>query len=267
MQFLSPLSWVGGKTKADKFISSFFPNKIKRYVELFAGSAAIGLRLMFNDKVDEVILNDINSDLMTFWNDVKTNNIINKYPKFNSVEEAKNIYNSLPKFGKKGWETLFQNRLGWSGRENTTFSITRYELKYYDCLDRVKLCEYLLNKYNAILENKNYFEIIKIYDDKNTVFYLDPPYYIANVSAMYKHYKFDYEELLYFLKNIKGKFILSLNNCEYIKNLFSNFFQIEWEKIYDMKHKNKLIELGQELLIMNFKPNISEQLKLFKECD
>ncbi|WP_424527090.1 DNA adenine methylase [Spiroplasma endosymbiont of Glossina fuscipes fuscipes] len=170
MQFLSPLSWVGGKTEADKFISSFFPNKIKRYVELFAGSAAIGLRLMFNDKVDEVILNDINSDLMAFWNDVKTNNIINKYPKLNSVEEAKNIYNSLPKFGKKGWETLFQNCLGWSGRENTTFSITRYELKYYDCLERVKLCEYLLNKYNAILENKNYFEIIKIYDDENTFF-------------------------------------------------------------------------------------------------
>ncbi|WP_253301583.1 hypothetical protein [Spiroplasma endosymbiont of Phyllotreta cruciferae] len=46
---------------------------------------------------------------MTFWNDVKTNNIVNKYPKFNSVEEDKNIYNSLPKFGKKGWETLFQN--------------------------------------------------------------------------------------------------------------------------------------------------------------
>ncbi|WP_253301584.1 hypothetical protein [Spiroplasma endosymbiont of Phyllotreta cruciferae] len=51
--------------------------------------------------------------------------------------------------------------LGWSGRENTTFSITRYELKYYDCLERVKLCEYLLNKYNAILENKINLKLLK----------------------------------------------------------------------------------------------------------
>lgn len=268
MQFLSPLSWVGGKTKADKFICSFFPLKFKKYIELFAGSCAIGLRLMFENRIcEQIILNDINTDLMIFWNDVKNNNIINHYPKFNNIDETKNIYSSIPKFNKKGWETLFQNRLGWSGRENTTFSVTLYELKYYDCLDRVKLCHYLLNKNDVILENKNYLEIIKEFDSKDVFYYLDPPYYIKNISSMYKHYKFDYEELLRCLKKIKGKFILSLNNCEYIKELFKDFYQIEWEKIYDMKHKNKLIDLGQELLIMNFKVNKFEQLALFKECD
>lgn len=262
MQFISPLLWVGGKTMMIKEVLKYFPNKIIDYIEPFIGSGAVGFRLMFDNKINgKIIFNDINKDLITFWQDVKHNNIIKYYPKFNTIEEAKIIYQSIPKFNKKGWELLFQNRLCWSGRENTSFSITRYNLKYYDCLDRVKICEFLLNKYEVIILNQNYLEVIKNFDSDTALFYLDPPYY--NVCQnLYKHEKFDHQELALICKKIKGKFILSLNNCDYIKDLFKDFYQVEWEKVYHIRNKNKLAEMGQELLIMNFNPKIFKQLEM-----
>lgn len=243
---------------------AYFPNEIEIYVEPFMGSGALGFRLLYEKRIKKLcIFNDINADLINFWNDVKNNNIIDHYPNNLTMEKAKAIYQEIPKFGKKGWQYLFQNRLGFSGRENTSFSETRYKLKYYDCLNRVKLCEKLLNENNTKIYNKSYQEIIKEYDSEKTLFYLDPPYYdIACIKYLYKHSAMNFNELLEICKSIKGKFILSLNNHPKVKEMFKDFNIYEWEKVYHMKAKNKNSKIGEELLITNFQPKLLQQ-KLF----
>ncbi|WP_338970058.1 DNA adenine methylase [Spiroplasma endosymbiont of Labia minor] len=264
MQFISPISWVGGKTKADKFIASFFPKKIGKYIECFAGSCAVGLRLLIENRITGyTIFNDLNQDLITFWNDVKNNNIINQYPKFKTEEEAKEIYSTIPKKNKLGWQMLLQNRLSFSGKENSTFSTTRYNLKYFDCLTRVKFCEELFKQNDVTFTNLDYKKIIALNDSSETLFYLDPPYFIPNIKDLYKHYEFDFNELLAILEKVKGKFILSLNDCDYTRNLFKQFHIITWEKRYDFRGKNKN-KLGKELLITNFVTKIKyKQITLF----
>jgi len=57
--------------------------------------------------------------------------------------------------------------------------------------------------------NMDAIYIIKLFDDKDTFFYLDPPYPGTN-QGHYKGYTYeDYERLLNALYDIKGKFILS----------------------------------------------------------
>ena len=88
MKFISPLSWVGGKSLNNQEIIKYFPENINNYVEPFAGSLSIGLQLMLNNRIkNKVVVNDINTDLITFWQDCKNNQILKHYPNFNSESE------------------------------------------------------------------------------------------------------------------------------------------------------------------------------------
>jgi DNA adenine methylase len=43
------------------------PNRPTRYVEPFAGGAGVGLRLLFDEYADEIVLNDLNAGIAAFW--------------------------------------------------------------------------------------------------------------------------------------------------------------------------------------------------------
>jgi DNA adenine methylase len=43
------------------------PTKPTRYVEPFAGGAGVGLRLLFDEYADEIVLNDLNTGIVAFW--------------------------------------------------------------------------------------------------------------------------------------------------------------------------------------------------------
>ena len=53
------------------------------------------------------------------------------------------------------------------------------------------------------------------------------------------------------LKNIKGKFMLSYNNCELVRKLYKDFHIKEFKAKYSLNNAVKRKE-STELLIMNF---------------
>lgn len=68
---------------------------------------------------------------------------------------------------------------------------------------------------NAIILNKDVFEVLKIWDEDNTLFYIDPPYLhltrAAGATDVYEHEMTEEQHinLLHFAKNAKGKVIIS----------------------------------------------------------
>ena len=63
------LKWAGGKYKLVPFIETHIPTKKrKRLIEPFSGSAALSLSLDF----DRYLLNDINTDLIVLFSNLKT---------------------------------------------------------------------------------------------------------------------------------------------------------------------------------------------------
>ena len=70
MAFLSPLRYPGGKGLLLDFISSVIQDTIggeTRYVEPFAGGAAIALGLLSRRVVDRVTIGDLDPSLAAFW--------------------------------------------------------------------------------------------------------------------------------------------------------------------------------------------------------
>lgn len=75
--FLSPLRYPGGKGRLGPFVAELIRSQAdppSRYVEPFAGGGGVALRLLVDNVVDTVVLNDLNPGISAFWRTVFTDN-------------------------------------------------------------------------------------------------------------------------------------------------------------------------------------------------
>jgi len=102
---------------------------------------------------------------------------------------------------------------------------------------------------NTTILNKDALKVIEKYDSPKTFFYLDPPYENLKQND-YKNY-IDPQELYNVLKNIKGKFLLSYNDSENIRNIFKEFdkhqIKTKYSRTQYIKERPKT-----ELIIKNY---------------
>lgn len=69
-RYLSPLRYPGGKGRLARFVARLLERQSPRptrYIEPFAGGAGVGLRLLVDEHVDEIIVNDLNPGIAAFW--------------------------------------------------------------------------------------------------------------------------------------------------------------------------------------------------------
>ena len=209
----------GGKSAvAEKIVELIPPHRI--YVEPFAGGAAV----FFNKpKVEVNVLND------------KDPEIAFAYRFIQSINEEK--IEKLKQFKLIGSESLFKSLLNLKPKNDVErfyrfIYLTRFSYnnkrKYFSTSDTGKklnvdkLLELKDKLKDVKIYNKNYREIIKEFDSKDTLFYIDPPYLNWGKSE----FKFDLEnwkELIETLKGIKGKFVLSFGKDPQLKELVSEF--------------------------------------------
>lgn len=70
MRWLSPLRYPGGKGLLGDFVGSLIADCHPRptcYVEPFAGGAGVGLRLLYDEHVESIVLNDLDPGIAAFW--------------------------------------------------------------------------------------------------------------------------------------------------------------------------------------------------------
>jgi DNA adenine methylase len=91
-----------------------------------------------------------------------------------------------------------------------------------------------IDQYKALLKpttivSKDYLQVLKDYDSPTTFFFLDPPYEVEAEQKFkegyYKNSIIDYEKMRDALKQLKGKFLLTINNSKYISDIFKDFNQ------------------------------------------
>ena len=74
------------------------------------------------------------------------------------------------------------------------------------------------------IERQDFETFIKHYDNKGTLFYIDPPYWGNEIDYGKGVFtRADFERLRDCLTGIKGRFILSLNDVQPIRDLFKDF--------------------------------------------
>ena len=238
----APIGRFGGKSKLKLRLIEMFPKDYDTYVEPFVGAGNV---FYATPKVENEIINDKDKDMYTIHKGLQNNgeyiekNIPRTYSK-TTFEKLKNksdvislIYKYKSSFYSKG-KNFDVSREG----EKIATNFKDYEPR----LKGVKIL------------NQDYATIIKKYDSSKTFFYLDPPYESSTGKEGVSDYKDVVmpEDVFKSLQGLKGKFMLSYNDSENIKKIFSKY------KI--RKIKTKYTGIGKtggtrektELLITNY---------------
>src|SRR3989338_3655171 len=121
----SPLRYPGGKA----FLFPFFDKMIEEqglknltYIEPFAGGAGAALALLFSEKVDKIVINDLDKAIYSFWKSAifSSGKFIKKIHStpitIKERQRQKAIYNN-PRSNQfnLGFATFFLNRTNMSG--------------------------------------------------------------------------------------------------------------------------------------------------------
>ena len=76
---------------------------------------------------------------------------------------------------------------------------------------------------NTIIENKDFEALIRQYDRENAFLYCDPPYFMTEDHYEVEFPKEDHVRLRDTLAACLGKWMVSYNDCEYIRNLYDGY--------------------------------------------
>nr|WP_245410080.1 DNA adenine methylase [Bartonella tribocorum] len=98
--------------------------------------------------------------------------------------------------------------------------------------------------------NLSWERVVELFDAPNSLFYLDPPYLVK--KKRYSSGNFvedDFVSMAKVLKGIQGKFVLSLNDCDAVREIFKDFDFLEVDTVWTAGMAKKT--LRKELLIRN----------------
>jgi len=76
---------------------------------------------------------------------------------------------------------------------------------------------------SVVIENKDFENLIKIYDRESAFFYCDPPYFNAEDYYDVEFGTADHERLKECLSGTKGLFLLSYNDHEFVRELYKDY--------------------------------------------
>ena len=126
----------------------------------------------------------------------------------------------------------------------------------WECSHRLK---------NVVLENKDFESIIAAHNDPQTVVYCDPPYYEAECYTV-EFPRSDHQRLHDALAKHKGFAVVSYNSCDYIRELYEDFFIHEVERPNSQSKKENSIY--REYIMTNYDPRrFAPQMSFFGDYD
>ena len=249
------LAYLGGKSKLAKTITDMMPEH-KCYCEVFAGAAWVYFQ---KEPSRGEILNDINGELTNLYKIVKHHlPELARYFKTELIsrEEFNRLKAVEPKYltdVQRAARYYYILRHSFGARiEHPSFSCSSYGAARMDLENISKVLEAAHNRLNrTIIENMDYSKIITRYDGPDTLFYLDPPYYGGeNDYGKGLFERDDYQRIANILKQIKGKYILSINDKPEIRELFQNSNIREVTVGYSASVTSRI--KASELLITNY---------------
>ncbi len=148
---------------------------------------------------------------------------------------------------------LYLQRTAFGGKvAGQTFGTSPTRAAHFDLTKVVPMLEAIHDRLASVtIECLPWADCISKYDRPGTLFYLDPPYHgCENDYGKDMFNREDFAAIAKQLSDIKGRFILSINDVPEIRQLFSKFTIIEAPTTYQLpgNHNGKLVT---ELVITN----------------
>jgi DNA adenine methylase len=244
----SPLRYPGGKTRAVKIITKYFPKDITEMCSPFFGGGSIELYMAANGM--RVYGADIFKPLVEFWQCALNtpNALANTVQKYYPLRKKSfyELQQTQTKFETKlDRAAIFYvlNRSSFSGITLSGGMSPNHPRFTKFAIQNLRTFK---NK-NIIMQHMDFRDAIA--QHPHMFLYLDPPY--ATNNALYgkdgnAHKYFDHLALHDILKQ-RNNWILSYNDCVYIRILYAGFHikKLQWQ--YGMTKKKK----SREILIFS----------------
>lgn len=213
----------GGKTRLLPKILPLiaaFPHTV--FCEAFCGGAAV---LLAKPPSAREIINDLDAELINCFRQVR-DHLPEVYRRLKAIPDSRAWFSEQLSANyrteiDRAAAFLYLNLYSFSGN-NTSYGPRRSgNISRFDLLRRFALFRKRLDAVS--LESIDALECIRLYDSRETLFFLDPPYTTGDCGAYDVFSGMDMTLLANLLVDVKGKFVLTVDDTPMNRALFSRY--------------------------------------------
>jgi DNA adenine methylase Dam len=271
MNLKTPLRYPGGKSRALKFLTQYFPERIQAYCEPFLGGGSVAIWVSQNIPDATVLVNDAYYPVFNFWRmlqrEGKTMSMrledIKRSTEHDPDEQRRVYKQSQEWMHQEELDPLtsamafyIANKCSFSGLATSSFSQQAYDGNFTINSIR-KLPEYQELIQHWDITNLDYSLICNDSYDLDFLF-LDPPYDIK--SFLYgrdgdKHKGFDHDKFKNQIDKLQTKFMITYNANPKLIDLYKTYHCLQWDLKYTMRSTGTYRQDQKdrkELLITNY---------------
>lgn len=283
----TPVSRVGNKTAILNILYALFPLEYGRFIDVFGGSGSV---LLGNPEICSFeVYNDFDRNLANLFRCMKERTMavirelgfchLNSREDFIAIRrffENEQFYDKYLTEELRLTELMFPPPEAKDLKEIRTRITQDYDVRRaamflkllrfsysssgksyasqpFDIRKLFGLIQELQDRMaNVVVENQNFETLIKHYDRPDAFFYLDPPYFSTEDMYEVGFGWDDHVRLRDTLKNIKGKFLLSYNDCTKIRELYNGFSMFDFSRVHSMAQRYEAGKEFKEMLIGNY---------------
>ncbi len=264
----SPLRYPGGKSKIAPLIRLIIEKTGSSditYIEPFAGGAGVALSLLIEGVVDQVVINDYDKAIYSFWRALKEApqeliDLIEHTPlTIDEWKHQKDIYSTQNKrySVELGFAAFYLNRTNRSGilsagpigGYNQTGNYGMDARFNRDALIG-RIHEIAKYKSQIVVYNKEIRSFISGVIPKyqaNAFVYFDPPYF-ENGQRLYKNFfsPTDHTDIaLSIINGVNCPWVITYDDVPELRGIYSNYVQRRYNLNYSAANKGK----GSEIII------------------
>lgn len=283
----SPVSWMGNKTPLLHILYALFPLSYGRYIEPFGGSGAVLLGKAVPDKFE--VYNDYNANLVNLFRCMRdrpmefireleflnlnarddfvvlkrffekqefTDEFLKQELELTSIllpapkaEEIRMLYKASKEDYDLRRAVMFLKLVRYSYSSGGK----SYACQLFNIASLFSLIEQLAKRLaNAIIENQDFEALIRHYDRPDAFTYCDPPYFTSEYVYKCGFTWDDHVRLYRAPGEAKGRWLVSYNDCQEIRELYRDYNQFGFMRIHSMVQKYEAGKEFPELLIGNY---------------
>ena len=276
----TPLRYPGGKSKAIKTLSQWYPKIISEYREPFIGGGSIAIDVTKSNPDIPVWINDLYVPLYNFWVQLRDRgeelservreekqNTLDEGDTEKVTAKAKELFNEykeeIDKYTdlERAVAFFIINKCSYSGlTENSTFSPTASNSNFSLVgADKLKDFSKLIQHWK--ITNIDYSKVMNANGSDSTFVFLDPPYDIKDFlygKNREMHKSFDHNLFAENVYKCKHNFMITYNVNHRLMQMYAHYELNFWNLRYSMVHrgdKGTEDNVKQELLITNYNIN------------
>ena len=275
---ISPLRYPGGKSKLAPLVRYIVENKttnkINTYIEPFAGGAGVALDLLINGSVENIIINDYDKSIYSFWKAVLTESerfiqTIRLTPvnitEWQRQKKIYSTYNDRYSF-ELGFATFFLNRTNRSGilsagpiggydqTGNYLLDVRFNKEKLINRIEKIAKYRSHIKVYNKDI--RSFIRLVIVKNQENSFVYFDPPYF-SKGKELYINYFVaeDHAEIRdAIIHNVRCQWIITYDDEKSISSLYDGYTQRTYDLSYSLANKgiaSEVIIFSEEELCPN----------------